>query len=123
VSGVVILDFRTPRPPKCRRMKCADRRRKRDLLTWAQGGICAHCEEPLPQTWERLTWDEPTLDHVHPRSAGGGNEIANLLVKHRACNEAGGSRPPSRRDRKWQAIVQARLAERFAQPERVHAHG
>lgn len=105
---VVIIDLRQP-PIRARKMNGRKRAYLRGLLIRAQDGICAHCEKPLPAEWEHRSPDEPTLDHVQARSLGGSNDISNLLVKHRECNEAGGNRPPSKRDRKWQAIVAARL--------------
>lgn len=114
MDGVLILDLRRAPRRRPARMKGPAKQRARALLTWAQGGVCAHCEEPLPTEWEVGAPDEPTIEHVVARSQGGGNELANLLMKHRACNESGGSRPPSRRDRKWQEIVQERLASGLA---------
>lgn len=36
----------------------------------------------------------PTIDHKYPRSAGGGDERANLQLVHRRCNEAKGELLP-----------------------------
>jgi 5-methylcytosine-specific restriction endonuclease McrA len=33
------------------------------------------------------------IDHVHPRSKGGGNRISNLVIACRACNEAKADQP------------------------------
>jgi len=81
----------------------------RERLMLAQGGICAHCEEPFPEVYEPNRPDSPTIEHVMPVSRGGKSTIDNLLLKHGACNEACGNAPPSKRDRKWQAIVAAAL--------------
>lgn len=106
MSGPVILDMR-PRRRRPRTMKNARRREILRLLIEAQGNLCAHCEQKLPTRWTQANGRAPTIEHVVPWSKGGSNAIANLLVKHKMCNEAGGCRPPSRRDRKWQMIVWA----------------
>jgi len=31
---------------------------------------------------------ETNLDHIQPRSHGGGNDIGNLQLTHKACNQA-----------------------------------
>lgn len=108
----VVVDLR----PKASasKMRSRDRRKYRALLYAAQGGICAHCEEPMPAEWAQNAPDMPTIEHVEARCRGGGNALSNLLLKHKACNEAGGNRPPSQRDRKWQAVVAEFLASRKA---------
>lgn len=104
----VVVDLR-PRP-KSPGKRVRDKKAKRDLLLKAQGNICAHCEKPFPFTWAPNDPDMPTLEHVEPRTTGGRASLDNLLLKHKRCNEYCGARPPSGRDRKWQAIVQRYLA-------------
>lgn len=113
MSGkVVIVDLRVSHRPKVSaRLKGSWKREAKVLLMWAQGGVCAHCERPFPETFAPNAQDSPTIDHVLPRCIGGGNGLANLLLKHRSCNMESGSRPPSARDRKWQAVVQEKIAK------------
>lgn len=56
----------------------------RDRFTCGYCGADLHDAEPF----------QVTLDHLLPRSAGGGNEPANLITACRSCN-------CSRKDRPW----------------------
>jgi 5-methylcytosine-specific restriction endonuclease McrA len=47
----------------------------------------------------------PTLDHVTPHSQGGEAKLRNLLLKHRACNDARRNAPPTEADLQWQQRV------------------
>lgn len=57
------------------------RRRKRLTLLLRDGPICQLCKREFPS-------DELTLDHIYPRSRGGGNRYANLQLLCQPCNEA-----------------------------------
>lgn len=76
---------------------------KRLRIYERDGWVCRLCDLPVPR-W--LLGDKrdplaPTLDHVVPRSRGGGHEEWNLQLAHRRCNSAKRNRLP--------AIVQLQL--------------
>jgi len=60
--------------------------KKQRLRVFARDGkVCAHCqsvEGPFH------------IDHIIPRSAGGGHEMDNLQVLCKPCNQAKGSKMP-----------------------------
>ena len=49
----------------------------RDWMMAEQEMRCGYCAEVL---------DKPTIDHIHPRRAGGGNSPPNLMMVCKACN-------------------------------------
>lgn len=49
-----------------------------DALVMSQGGYCAICANPFRDT--------ATVDHIHPVSLGGSNDIANLQAACMPCN-------------------------------------
>lgn len=51
------------------------------------GPLCAYCEAPTS-----LVYPDPHIDHVVPRSRGGGNELSNLVIACPRCNMAKGSK-------------------------------
>lgn len=62
---------------------------KREQLRQRDGDCCWLCGRPMKfDNPRRLTG--ATLDHVLPRSQGGGNDIGNLKLAHRVCNEKRG---------------------------------
>jgi len=63
--------------------------KKRITLHRKQHGRCAICDNGLRLRETGL--EEPTLDHIIPRSKGGSNEIGNLRLVHRRCNEDRGN--------------------------------
>ncbi len=52
------------------------------LVKWQHQ--CAYCSASATRL---------EIDHVHPRSKGGGNRISNLVIACRACNEAKADQP------------------------------
>lgn len=48
------------------------------------GGVCVYCGSR----------EFPTLDHVIPRSRGGGDGVENLALACRSCNSSKGARTP-----------------------------
>jgi 5-methylcytosine-specific restriction endonuclease McrA len=60
-------------------------------LSWAQRGLCALCGQ-----WIDLSLQygpgQATIDHIIPRSKGGGHHAANLQMAHRGCNSRKGNR-------------------------------
>lgn len=89
-----------------------DKYRRRWALMWAQAGQCAACDKLMDPDGDPLGPDYPTLDHVYSFSRGGAHAVANLLLKHRRCNEARGDAWPTRKDIDWLAKVQERLPNR-----------
>lgn len=85
-----------------------DRRRPRinllAKLIEAQDGECGICGGSL------FIMGPLSLDHVYPRSRGGGNS-GNLLAAHSICNNEKGDRPPRARELARLAEVNARLAK------------
>lgn len=62
-------------------------RDRREKVVALHGGRCGICRRPIDRT---LHWTHPlslTIDHIHPLSAGGTDDIANLWPAHRKCNE------------------------------------
>jgi 5-methylcytosine-specific restriction endonuclease McrA len=68
----------------------ARRRAWRDTLRKYQGNLCCWCKEPM-QSAHPERWDFETLEHIHPKSAGGRNKISNLALAHAKCNNERGS--------------------------------
>lgn len=77
-----------------------DKHLKMRTLYEIQGGCCAFCgglmEHP-DQVRDREAAegqecdpDAPTLEHVVPKAFKGSNQLTNLLLAHRRCNEARG---------------------------------
>lgn len=60
---------------------------ERDAIYERDGYECWLCNKPcdLDADMQRDNW-APTLDHVVPRSQGGGHEWTNLRTAHRWCN-------------------------------------
>lgn len=50
------------------------------------GTACFYCGYRFSQDELNDPAKKPCLDHVHPRSAGGGNDDTNLVVACRTCN-------------------------------------
>jgi len=60
----------------------------RQNLLWRDGHRCQYCTRCLPT-------NQLTLDHVIPKSRGGGNTWENLVVACKKCNQKKGCRLPS----------------------------
>lgn len=58
------------------------------ILWKRQNGRCAYCGERMVSPKKLNHPRRLTLDHIIPRSKGGGNAINNLVAACRACNEA-----------------------------------
>jgi hypothetical protein len=65
---------------------------------------CAYCGRPFG------VHSRPTLDHWHPRAAGGKNTVGNLKLACRACNKHKDCRTP----REWLEALEA-ICERLRQ--------
>lgn len=55
-------------------------------LCRAQAGLCGLCGVRLEP------WDDIDVDHILPRSLGGGNDRENLQATHARCNQKKGNR-------------------------------
>lgn len=51
---------------------------------------CQICSEPVDYSADPLSDWYPTIDHIVPRSKGGGDELENLRCAHRWCNSVRG---------------------------------
>lgn len=56
--------------------------RRRERLAAAQGGVCPHCEQPLPADLARTE-----IDHIIPRACGGPDVAWNYQLLHLLCNK------------------------------------
>jgi hypothetical protein len=65
-------------------LSCNARIRIRKVLLDVHGPYCWLCNT-------RIRGEEPSLDHIVPRSKGGRNSIANLRLAHKRCNTARGN--------------------------------
>lgn len=64
---------------------------KRNAMLKAQSGLCAICNQKINS---RIKFPHPksaVIDHIHPISKGGSNELSNLQVVHNECNIRKGS--------------------------------
>ena len=78
-------------------------------------GRCIICNGPI--RFERATGEGATIEHIIPRSLGGGNEPLNLGIAHLRCNAEKGRRwdPPRRhhaRREQYAALTDRMLRER-----------
>lgn len=80
------------------------RRDKRLSIYLRDGFECGYCGRDL----HRASAREVTLDHLLPRSAGGGNEATNLTTACLACNS-------SRQDKPWASYATGGAVERIEQ--------
>lgn len=79
---------------------CRDKNRanKSYGLTWLDrmalfardGWNCQICSEPMDYTADPQSDWYPTIDHILPRSKGGGDELSNLRSAHMWCNAVRG---------------------------------
>lgn len=64
--------------------------RRRQIRFWLwglQGGRCFWCERPLDRDNRRPSQrNRTTLDHLIPKSKGGGNGVWNLVLSCQDCN-------------------------------------
>lgn len=77
---IIAINYKTVKPKRLSPTKKNIARR--------QGYRCAY-------TGEHIDDSSSSIDHVVPRSRGGGNGWDNLVVAHRAVNNKKGSRTPS----------------------------
>jgi hypothetical protein len=65
-----------------------------DDLASRDGWVCWICEGAIDPALPSSLAGGATIDHVVPRSRGGGNDGANLRLAHRRCNGRRGSHLP-----------------------------
>ncbi len=68
--------------------------RHREILWQAQQKQCWLCGGEMAPWGRRATPKTASIDHVIPRSLGGGSCIRNKRLAHRSCNSARGNYPP-----------------------------
>lgn len=74
-------------PGATRERKRAQRQRQLDALLARDANLCGICGQEIDE-------GEPAdIDHIVPRSRGGGDELENLQPAHPACNLQKGDRP------------------------------
>lgn len=67
--------------------------RRRRAIYERDGYICQLCGDPVDLTDDPQRGPlAPSLDHIIPRSKGGGHESSNLRTAHRLCNALRGDR-------------------------------
>lgn len=77
-----------PLHKRCKRSYIPDYAAKRLLVLERDGLVCQLCFESVDVDTHWLSDWAVTLDHVVPRSLGGGHELENLRLAHRWCNSA-----------------------------------
>jgi 5-methylcytosine-specific restriction endonuclease McrA len=81
---------------------------KRLAIYIRDGFSCAYCGRDL----RNAAPEEVNLDHLLPRSAGGGNEATNLITACRSCN-------CSRQDKPWADYATGGAIDRIEQLRRA----
>ena len=82
------------------------------VTSWANGRTIRAMFALVVSTYGDSCWlcgtpGADSIDHVVPRAAGGGDDLANLRPAHRRCNSRRGVRPahpvtqPGRHSREW----------------------
>lgn len=77
--------------------KLSKRRAHKKFLWEQQGGRCAYCRDPMtkrPKNIARQIPSSVTIDHLIPKSRGGTNGLANLVLCCASCNMLKGNRMP-----------------------------
>lgn len=62
-------------------------------------GKCQLCGDPIDLSLSYPNKNSFSVDHIIPRSLGGGSGVANLQAAHLQCNRKKGATLPSQRDR------------------------
>jgi 5-methylcytosine-specific restriction endonuclease McrA len=90
-----------------------------DATFWREGddwiGKCLMCGGPI--RFDARTGEGATVEHIRPRTLGGGSDLLNLGVAHGRCNGEKGRRwDPRRRHRRdpnaYAVLIARLLAER-----------
>lgn len=75
------------KPLKRRRLGPKGLAVKKQRLWQTSGKCCWYCATPL-------TLGQARLEHMTPRSRGGGHDVGNLAIACRDCDERKGARTP-----------------------------
>lgn len=67
-------------PPPRQHTKTNLTLKSKQVLLQDQDGRCVYCFSPI-------TWDKATIDHIVPKAKGGANDIDNLQLTCRECNQ------------------------------------
>lgn len=65
----------------------------RRLIRERDGDDCLLCGRPMDFTAHPLSPEFPTIEHKVAKSANGSNDIGNLTLAHRRCNEKRADKP------------------------------
>ena len=65
----------------------ARRRKVRALIVRDALVVCWVCGRPIDRAAAENDHGQLSVDHVVPRRLGGGNELENLRLAHKGCNE------------------------------------
>ena len=88
---VAIEDIFPSKRKRLARPNSETRQRTKIALCQKQHGLCALCGKNvhlhMPENHE---W-AASIDHIIPKSRGGGNKINNLQLTHRKCNHKRGN--------------------------------
>ena len=69
------------------------------------GWLCGICGDPVDRDADALANLAPSLDHIVPRSLGGGHESENLRTAHRVCNSRRGANVEGVSHDEWASAV------------------
>jgi hypothetical protein len=72
---------------------------KIDSLRARDGDLCWLCLDPIDFRPEPKKTRRPTLEHLHPKSLGGTDELTNLRLCHPGCNRQLADRPRTDKER------------------------
>ncbi len=86
-----------------------DRTFRREGTCWV--GRCIICNGPI--RFESATGEGATVEHIVPRSLGGGNDLLNLGIAHARCNGEKGVHWDPRRRHHQRREQYAALTERL----------
>ncbi len=67
------------------------RESRKDTLRKMQANQCCWCGRPMQNDKENK-WDYETFEHLMPVSKGGSNDMQNLALAHKKCNEERGNK-------------------------------
>lgn len=66
------------------------REARKDTLRKMQANQCCWCGKQM-QNEKESKWDYETIEHLTPVSKGGSNDMSNLALAHKKCNEERGN--------------------------------
>ncbi len=75
------------------------RKRRIAALRTRDGGDCWRCNRPMRFEGPPNCGKAATIEHVLPRSKGGGNDLANLRLCHVGCNRHLADHAPEQKER------------------------